>query len=165
MKNHILIAEIAGRARAEAEDIATLTGEALWRGMTIRDDQGRLWVPTRRESLFLGALEAEADIRRDARVQAADEELLASYANLNRMGCRSASSILGAARQQQKMLASVLRVLDALVELVDAKLEARRMGAQIAESLNAQVMEVRRDAKQNANHALDAIRSLLDIAA
>lgn len=165
MKNHTLIDDIAGRARAEAEDIDSLASEALWQGMMLRDGQGRLWVPDHREGLLYGALGSEADIRRNARVQAADEELLASYANLNRMGRRSASGICGAARQQQKMLARVLYVLDALVELVDAKLDARRMEAQVAEDLKAQAEEVRRDAEQNAARALYAIRSLLDIAA
>lgn len=165
MNNHILIDDIARRARANAEDIHALASESLWRGMMHRDEQGRLWAPAHRESLIYGALGSEADIRRDARVQSADEELLASYADLNRMSPRSASGIRSAARRQQQMLASVLRVLDALEELVDAKLDARRMDPEVAEALKVEVAAVRRDAGQNAARALVAIRSLLDIAA
>lgn len=165
MRNHVLIEDIARRARATADDIASLASESLWQGMMHRDEQGLLWAPAHREFLFYGALGSEADIRRNARVQAADEELLASYTSLNRMCSRSASGIRGAARRQQQMLASVLHVLDALVELVDAKLDVRRMEPGVAEALKAEVTVVRSDAEQNADRALASIRSLLGLAA
>lgn len=167
MKNHVLIEDIAHRAGAAQDDIRSLASEALWRGMMKPDENGQLWVPAHREHFLYGALGSEADTRKDRRVQAADEALLGSYADLNRMSRRpaSSSSIPGAARRQQLMLASALHVLDALVELVDVKIDARRIAPEAADELKAEAAEVRRDAQHNAARALAAIRSLLDIAA
>lgn len=165
MKNRILIDSIAHRARAEAADIDSLASEPLWFGMMFRDEDGRVWVPAPRENLFYGALGSQADIRRNACIQAADEELLACYANLNRMRRRPSTGIRGAAHWQQQMLGNSLRVLDALVQLVDAKLDARRMAPEAAEAIKTDVAGLRRDVEQNADGALKAIRSLLDVAA
>lgn len=165
MKNYILLSQIAQQAGATDADIAVMTDEPLWQPMMRRDDDGRLWVPEKRRHYFSGGLSAEADIRKDKRIKDADANLVSSYAQLNRTSRRSRHGIVAAARRQQRTLAQALQVLDSLVELVDAKSDARRIEAGEAAEILAEVQRLRQDAQSNADHALKTLRSLLDVAA
>lgn len=162
MHNSILVSDIAQRVGATHDDIESLA--PVWQGMMRRDDNGHLWVSKDRQGYILGALDAAADDRKDKRIEEADANLVSSYRNLMRMGRRSAPGLQAAARQQQLTLASVSQVLDALVELIDAKTDGRRMKPETAAQIRAGVDLLRRDAQKNAEDALRAIKSLLGLA-
>lgn len=163
MHNSVLVNDIAQRVGATNADIEALG--PLWQGMMRRDDNGHLWISKNREYYLLGALDAEADSRKDNRINEADAELVASYRDLMGTAGGSAPSIRAAARHQKQTLQRVNRVLDALVELVNAKVDRRRMKPQVAAQICDEVDELRHAAQQNATKALDAIRSLLALTA
>ena len=163
MQNSILVEDIAHRVGATSEDIKALG--PLWQGMMRCDEGGRLWVSKDRQYFLLGALDAEADCRKDNRIKEADATLTASYRDLSRTGRRGAPGIRGAAQHQKQMLARIHRVLDALVELVDAKVDRHRMKPETAAQIRGEIEVLKRDAEDNAAGALLAIRSLLDLAA
>lgn len=163
MQNSILVSDIAQRVGATPDDIDSL--DAVWQNMMRRDDHGRLWVSKNREYYLLGALDAAADCRKDQRIEDADASLAGSYRNLMLAARRSAPGIRGAARHQKQTLGSVNRVLDALEELVDAKVDGRRMKPETAAQIRGEAGRLRRDAQQNAARALRAILSFLDLAA
>jgi hypothetical protein len=163
MQNNTPVNDIAQRVGATSEDIAALG--PLWQGMMRRDENGRLWVSKDREHFLLGALDAEADCRKDQRIKDADAELVATYRDLMRAGRRSAPGLQGAAHHQKQTLERVNRVLDALVELVDAKVDRQCMKSEAAAQIRSEVDALRRDAQQNGARALEAIRSLLDLSA
>ena len=154
MQNSILVSDIAQRVGATSEDIQALG--PLWQG---------LWISKDREYFLLGALDAEADCRKDNRIMEADAALVASYRDLMRVGRRSAPGLQAAARHQKQMLERVTHTLDALTERVDAKVDRRRMKPETAAQIRDEVDTLRRDAQQNATRALLAILSLLDLAA
>ncbi|MGW4825743.1 hypothetical protein ACWEP4_44580 [Streptomyces sp. NPDC004227] len=162
MQNSILVSEIAQRVGATPDDIESLA--PVWQGMMRRDGDGRLWVSEDRQGYILGALDAAVDCRKDARIKEADANLVASYRDLLAAGRHSAPGIRAAARRQQRMLDRVKRVLGALTELVDAKIDARRMKPETAAQIRAEVDRLGRDAQQNAARALEAIKSMLDLA-
>lgn len=163
MQNSILVSKIAQRVGATSDDIDSL--DAVWQGMMRRDDVGQLWVSGDRQGYILGALDAAVDDRKDQRIQEADAQLVASYQGLARSPRRATHGVRGAAQQQKEMLASVNKVLDALVELVDAKLDARRMKPCTAAQIKDEAGRLRAEAQQNAASALRAIQFLLDLAA
>ncbi|WP_405559006.1 hypothetical protein OHV08_34090 [Streptomyces canus] len=162
MRKSILVSEIARRVSATEDDIQSL--DPVWQGMMRRDDDGRMWVSEDRQGYILGALDAAVDCRRDERIKKADANLVSHYRALTSAGRRSAPGLQGAAQEQKQMLKTVSQVLDALMELVDAKVDARRMRPETAAQIRAEVDLLRHDARQNTARALLAIRSLLDLA-
>lgn len=165
MKKHIFVSDIARRARATQADIDAIADDALYGSLMNRDGDGRWWVTARREGLIYGALDSEAWERKNTRIKTADQDLLAAYAELQRAGRRSPSSPLAAARHHQRMLSSVLRVLEALTELVDAKADKGSMDPAVAAEIKTAAEEIRRDAGDNAMGTLRVIRTFVVAAA
>lgn len=163
MNDSTSVDEIAQRVGATNDDITSLA--PVWQGMMQRDDHNRLWVSNDRQGYILGALDAAVDDRKDQRIKQADTNLTHAYKHLMTASRRGAPGLEGAARQQTVMLERVGRVLNALAELVDAKTDARRMKPETAAQIRTAVDRLRRDALQNAERAVAAIRSLLDLTA
>lgn len=160
--NRIPIDRVLAEASAIREDLNHLhpAGSAM-----IHTDPatGQQYVDAKNQWYLVGHLWGARDDRRNDRVTRADEDLHAKYATLRGMNTR-APGIVGAARKQQRMRTAVDSVLDALDELVDAKVDARRMSGDIARDIKNHTQLLRRDSERTCAGALRRIRGLLGTA-
>jgi len=156
MSSKVLISDIAAKAGATDDDVRTL--DATWQRMIRIDEDGSYYVNATDQHYMWGALYATADRRKDARIKTADVRLVKAYDALKASTApksRAAQTVW-----QSRMIALFTDVRDALVELVDAKVDARAMKPAVALALRTQADRVLRDAERDAGRALRQLRAL-----
>lgn len=156
MGSKVLVSDIAAQVDATDDDVRALN--ASWQRMIRIDTDGSYYVDSANQNYLYGALYATADRRKDTRVQAADARLVKAYAALKTSTAPKSSA--GQIAWQAKMIGLFTEVRDALVELCDAKVDAKAMKPAIAEALRAQASRVLRDAEHNATRASRQFRAL-----
>lgn len=150
MQTTVLVTDLASRVNATDEDVASL--EPVFQQMIHVNKDGQRVVTERRMHFFLGALDAAADQRKDARVQAADDRLTDAYDRLRceRMPRRASDRLVW----QSTMLGLFRQVKDALLEYVDARVDAKSMKPERAAQLRAEAQQLQEDAERNVQAAL-----------
>lgn len=156
MGNRVLVSDIAAQVNATNDDVRAL--DAQWQRMIRIDTDGNYYVDSTNQNYLWGALYSTAETRRDARIQAADARLVKAYAALKTSTAPKSRS--GQIAWQSQMIGLFTEVRDALVELCDAKVDAKTMKPAIAEALRAQANRVLLDAERNASRAARQIRAL-----
>lgn len=156
MGSKILVSDIAAKSGAIDDDVRAL--DAQWQRMIRIDDDGSCYVDAANQSYLHGALYATADRRKSARIQTADARLVETYGTLK--AATAPKSRAGQAAWQAQMVTLFTEARDALVELVDAKVDAKAMQPAIAEALRTQAARVLRDAERNATRTLRQLRAL-----
>lgn len=156
MDSKVLVSEIAAQVSATDGDVRAL--DASWQRMICIDTDGNYYVDSANQNYLWGALYSTAENRRDVRIQAADARLVKAYAALKTSTAPKSRS--GQIAWQSQMIGLFTEVRDALVELCDAKVDAKTMKPAIAEALRAQANRVLLDAESNVSRAARQIRAL-----
>lgn len=156
MGSKVLVSDIAAQAGATDDDVRVL--DAQWQRMIRIDEDGSYYVDSTNQNYLWGALYATADRRKDARIQAADARLATAYDTLK--ASTAPKSRAGQIAWQGQMIGLFTEVRDALVELCDAKVDAKAMKPAVAVALRGQADRVLRDAERNASRAARQIRAL-----
>ncbi|WP_432130684.1 hypothetical protein [Streptomyces tendae] len=152
----VLVSDIAVKANATDDDVRAL--DAQWQWMIRIDTDGSYYVDSVNQNYLWGALYSTAENRREARVQAADARLVKAYSALKTSTAPTSRS--GQIAWQSQMIDLFTEVRDALVELCDAKVDAKMMKPSTAETLRVRANRVLRDTEGNASRAARRIRSL-----
>ncbi|MFI9244130.1 hypothetical protein ACIGXF_16430 [Streptomyces sp. NPDC053086] len=150
------MSDIAAQVNATDDDVRAL--DTQWQRMIHIDTDGNYYVDSANQNYLWGALYATVDRRKDSRIQAADARLAKTYAALK--ASTPPQSRSGRIAWQAQMVGLFTEVRDALVELCDAKVDAKRMKPALAEALRAKADRVLRDAEHNASRAVRQIRAL-----
>jgi hypothetical protein len=156
MGDKVLVSDIAAQANATDDDVRAL--DTQWQWMIRIDADGSYYVDSTNQNYLWGALYSTAENRRDARIQAADARLVKAYAALKTSTAPKSRS--GQIAWQSQMINLFAEVHAALVELCDAKVDAKAMTPATAEALRIQADRVLRAAERNASHAARQIRAL-----
>lgn len=156
MGSKVLVSGIMAQVNATDDDVRAL--DAQWQQMIRIDEYGNYYVDPANQNYLWGALYSTAENRRDARIQAADARLVKAYDALKVSTAPKSRS--GQIAWQNQMLALFTEVRDALVELCDAKVDAKAMKPATATALRTQADRVLRDAERNASRAARQIRAL-----
>jgi len=156
MGTKVLVSDIAAKVKATDDDVRAL--DTQWQRMIRIDTDGSRYVDSANQNYLWGALYSTADRRKDARVQTADKRLTKAYNALK--ASTAPKSRAGQIAWQSQMIGLFTEVRNALVELCDAKVDAKAMKPAVAEALRAQADRVLRDAERNASRAARQLRAL-----
>lgn len=154
MDHKVLVSDIVTLVGATDDDVQALDPKC--QQMIRTDGGGSDYVEADDRSYLRGALFLTVQRRKEARVGAADARLVKAYAELKAAPKPSA----GQAARQVRMLDLFTEVRDALVELCDAKVDAKAMKPATAESLRAQANRVLRAAERNASRTYNQLLAL-----
>lgn len=156
MGDKVLVSSIAAQVGATDDDVRAL--DAQWQRMIRIDTDGTYYVDSANENYLWGALYSTAENRRDARVETANLRSSRAWAALK--SSTAPKSRAGQIAWQSQMIHLFTEARDALVELVDAKVDAKKMKPALAAQLRSQADRVLRDVERDASRAARQFRAL-----
>lgn len=162
----VLVSDIAAGTQATVADIAEAAAFfKTWPDCETQSDGTDARVPAAYAGYVRGALRNAIEERQSTRISAADAELTAAYSAL-RTAPREPRSATARLDWNADMLRRFTRVVAALTELVDAKVDADRMQPETAAQLRDEAARILRRVEADVHDGLrSTIRAARQLAA